>query len=164
MRSILNSPRFGIGLMLLSPLLALSWGSEVFFPVAAASLLGGLACFGGRSLCTQMNVGQITAELVQELVCATERDRKAVLASLSRREREWFLVELPQAAAELRRRNWKPRAGACASVNWRWRLRLATRTASAARSPLLTKGTLLQSNPFWLLSLSIEMNNQMVTP
>src|SRR5262249_48666499 len=127
--SMLNSPRLGIGLMVLSPLLALSWGSEAFFPVAAASLLGGIACFAGRSLCTQINVGQITAELVQELVCANERDRKIVLACLSQREREWFLVELPRAKAELRRRNWQPRAGACASVNWRWRLRLASKSA-----------------------------------
>jgi len=128
MRSMLKSPRFGIGLMLLSPLLALGWGSEAFFPVAAASLLGGMVCFAVRSLCTQMKIGQITAELVQELVCANERDRKIVLASLRKREREWFLVELPRAEAELRRRNWKPRAGACASVNWRWRLGLATKT------------------------------------
>ena len=129
MRAIVNSPKFGIGLMLLSPLLACFWGLEAFFPVAAASLLGGIVCFVGRSFCTQVHVGEITAELVQELVSADQHHRELVLACVSKTERQWFLAELPRAEAELRRRYWKPRKGAGASVNWRWRLRLATKTA-----------------------------------
>ena len=129
MRRMLSNPKFGVGLMILSPLLACFWGLEAFFPVAAASLIGGMVCFLGRSFSTQMQVGQITAELVQELVCADQHHREPVLACLTKTEREWFLAELPRAEAELRQRYWKPRKGACASVNWRWRLRLATRTA-----------------------------------
>ena len=51
-----------IGLMLLSPLLACFWGLEAFFPVAAASLLGSILRSVGRSFCTQVHVGEITAE------------------------------------------------------------------------------------------------------
>lgn len=126
---MLSSPKFGIGLMILSPLLAGFWGLEAFFPVAAMSLLGGMVCLVGRSFCTEMQVGQTTAELVQELVCADQHHRELVLACLSETDQEWFLAELPRAEAELRRRYWKPRKGAYTSVNWRWRLRLATKTA-----------------------------------
>jgi hypothetical protein len=114
---MLNSRKFGIGLMILSPLLAGFWGLEAFFPVAAMSLLGGMVCLVGRSFCTEMQVGQTTAELVQELVCADQHHRQLVLA------------ELPRAEAELRRRYWKPRKGAYVSINWRWRFRLPTKAA-----------------------------------
>ena len=129
MRSILNSPKFAIGLMILSPLFACLWGWEAFFPVAVTSLLGGMVNLMGQNFCTQMHVGQLTAEMVQGLVSADQHDRQLVLASLSKTERAWFLAELPRAEAELRRRYWKPRKGACASVNWRWRLRLASKAA-----------------------------------
>lgn len=129
MRSMLNRPKIGIGLMILSPMLACLWGWEAFLPVAATSLLGGLMCFTGQSFCTQMHFGQITAELVQDLVSASQHDRELVLTCLSQKEREWFLAELPRAEAEIRRRHWKPRKGAYANVNWRWRFRLASKVA-----------------------------------
>lgn len=129
MRSMPNSPKLGIGLMILSPFLACFWGWEAFFPVAVTSLLGGMVCLMGQNFCTQMHVDQLTAELVQELVSADQHDRELVLASLGKTEREWFLAELPRAEAVLRRRYWKPRKGAYDSVNWRWRLRPASKAA-----------------------------------
>ena len=84
-----------------------------------------MLCLLSQSLCMQMNVGTITAELVQALVAAEPHERDLVLACLTRHEREWFLAELPRAEAELRRRYWKPRKGAYASASWAWRVRPA---------------------------------------
>src|SRR5579859_8068833 len=109
MHLLLNSPKLGISLVVLAPLLACLWGWEAFFPVAATSLLGGLLCFMSQSFCSQMEVGQMAAELVQALVSVDQQERDLVLAGLPKREREWFLAELPRAEAELRRRYWKPR-------------------------------------------------------
>jgi hypothetical protein len=126
---MLTSPKFGIGLMVLSPLVACCLGWEAVFPVAITSLLGGIVCFMGRGFCTQMHVGEVTAELVQDLVSADQHHRELVLACLSKTEGDWFLAELPRAEAELRQRYWKARKGARASASWRWRLRLATKTS-----------------------------------
>lgn len=110
--------------MILSPILALGFGWEAFFPVALTSLLGGGICLMGESLSAHMFVGQLTAELVQDLVLADEERRDLVLANLSATERDWFLAELPRAQAELRRRQWQPQADCYASVRWGRRLRL----------------------------------------
>ena len=115
--------------MILSPVVACLWGWEAFFPTAVTSLLGAMVCLMGQCFCTQIHVGELTAELVQEMVSADQHDRELVMASVCKAEREWFLAELPRAEAELRRRYWKPRKGAYASVNWRWRLRLARKAA-----------------------------------
>ena len=90
--------------MTLSPVLALGFGWEAFLPVALISVLGGAACFVGKSISTQMAVGQLTAELVQDLVCADRDQRDLVLAHLNEAEANWVLAELPRAKAELRRR------------------------------------------------------------
>lgn len=76
-----------------------------------------------------MAVGALTAELVQELVCADERTREMVLSCLTKKERDWFMAEVPRAQAELRRRNWQPRVGKRASAHWLWRLRLLRKVA-----------------------------------
>ena len=115
--------------MILSPILALGFGWEVFFPVALTSLLGGGICLMGQSLSTHMFVGELTAELVQDLVLADEERRDLVLANLSATERDWFLAELPRARAELRRRQFKPQADCRTVVRWSWRLRLLNEVA-----------------------------------
>jgi hypothetical protein len=130
MRSTLTIPTLGVALMVLSPVLALGLGgSEAFFPVVGLSLLGTLACLMGEDTSAQIGIGQLTAELVQELASADQRDRELVLGCLNKRERDWFLAELPRAEAELRRRFWRPRKGAYVSIQWRWRIRLASKLA-----------------------------------
>jgi hypothetical protein len=108
--------------MTLSPVLALGFGWEVFFPVALTSVLGGTICLVGKSMSTHMFVGQLTAELVQDLVCADKDRRDLVLSELNEAERNWFLAELPRAEAELRRRQGRKRADQCISARWAWRL------------------------------------------
>jgi hypothetical protein len=123
MHSIWKATNIGYVLMTLSPILALSFGWDAFFPVALTSLLGGMICLMGQSMSTQMVVGELTAELVEDLVFADKDRRDLVLARLSEAERNWFLAELPRAKAELRRRQGQTRADWCLSARWAWRLR-----------------------------------------
>lgn len=109
--------------MTFSPILALGFGWEAFFPVALTSVLGGMICLMGKSMSTHMVVGQLTAELVQDLVSADEDRRDLVLAELNEAGAYWFLAELPRAEAELRRRQRRKRADWCTSARWAWRLR-----------------------------------------
>ena len=107
-------------MMTLSPVLALGFGWGAFFPVALTSMLGGAVCLAGKSMSTHMAVGQLTAELVQDLVSADKDRRDLVLAQLNEAEANWFLAELPRAEAERRRRgnqaDWRT------SARWAWRL------------------------------------------
>ena len=123
MRSIWKASNIAYALMTLSPILALGFGWDAFFPVALTSLLGGMICLMARSMSTQMAVGELTAELVQDLVFADKDRRDLVLAGLNAAERNWFLAELPRAKAELRRRQGQTRADWCPSARWAWRLR-----------------------------------------
>ena len=109
--------------MSLSPILALGFGWEAFSPLALTSVLGGVICLMGKSMSTHMAVGQLTAELVQDLVSADEHRRDLVLAELNEAEANWFLAELPRAKAELRRRQGRNRADWRSSARWVWRLR-----------------------------------------
>lgn len=109
--------------MAFSPVLALGFGWEAFFPVTLASVFGGMICLVGKSTCTQMAVGQLTAELVQDLVTADNDRRDLVLAELNEAEANWLLAELPRAEAELRRRQGRHRADWCQGARWAWRLR-----------------------------------------
>jgi hypothetical protein len=112
----------GFALMTFAPFLALGFGWEAFFPVAMTSVLGGTICLMGKSMSAYMFVGQLTAELVQDLVCADKETRDLVLAELNEAERDWFLAELPRAEAELRRRQGRKRIDGCISARWAWRL------------------------------------------
>jgi hypothetical protein len=123
MGSIWKASHLGYALMAFSPVIAIGFGWEAFFPVALTSLLGGVICFMGQSVSTDLCVGQLTAELVQDLVFADKDRRDLVLAGLTAAERNWFLAELPRAKAELRCRQGQPRADWCTSVRWCWRLR-----------------------------------------
>lgn len=117
--------------MIVSPIVAFAFaGWEAFFPVALLSLLGRTLCSIGQGFTTQIHVGQLTAELVQDLASADQHDRELVLACLNQREREWFLAEIPRAEAELRRRYRKPRQGVYASAKWSWRFRAASKVAA----------------------------------
>lgn len=129
-RSIAKHLNLGILLMVICPFFAFELaGWQAFFPVALSSLLGGTVCFLGQSIFIQIHAGQLTAELVQDLVSVDQHHQGMVLSRLSKTEHEWFLAELPRARAELRRRHWKPRKGIRASINWRWRLGLANKLA-----------------------------------
>jgi hypothetical protein len=72
----------GLALMTFSPILALAFGLEAFFPVALTSFLGGAICIMGEYVSTQIAVGQLTAELLQDLASAEKERRDAVLAEL----------------------------------------------------------------------------------
>jgi hypothetical protein len=122
MRSIWKASNLGFALMTLSPVLALGFGWEAFFPVAIASVLGGAVCLAGKSMSTHMAVGQLTAVLVQDLVSAEKDRRDLVLAQLDEAEANWFLAELPRAEAELRRRRRGNQADWRTSARWAWRL------------------------------------------
>jgi len=118
-------PNVGFALMICCPVLALGWGWEAFFPVAFTSILGATVLLVSRSLCTHMFVGQLTAELVQDLAPA-EKDRRApVLAQLKEAERNWFLAELPGGKAELRRGQGRNLTDCRTSARWGWRIRYA---------------------------------------
>jgi hypothetical protein len=99
-------------------MIALFFGWEVFFPVAIISLIGGFICIASTQIC----VGQLTAELIQDLVSADKDRLDLVLAVLTETERDWFLAELPRAGAELQRRQERYRADWRVSVRWGWRL------------------------------------------
>ena len=109
--------------MAFSPVMALGFGWEVFFPAALTSLLGGMICLMGQSTSTDLSVGRLTAELVQDLVFADKDRRDLVLTGLNVAERNWFLAELPRAKAELRRRSGRNCGDWCLSARWAWRLR-----------------------------------------
>lgn len=109
--------------MALSPILALCFGWEAFFPVALVSLFGGAVCLAGKCLSTHMAVGQLTAELLQDLVSADKDRRDLVLAQLNEAEANWFLAELPRAEAELRRGRRGNQADWRTSTRWAWRFR-----------------------------------------
>lgn len=122
MRSIWKTSNLGITLMTLSPLLALFFGWEAFFPLALTSILGAATCIVGKTFSTHMLVGWLTAELVQDLVSADRQRRDSVLGVLTAAERDWFLAELPRARAELRRRQGSHRVDWSISARWGWRL------------------------------------------
>ena len=108
--------------MICSPVLAIGFGWEAFFPVALTSILGGTILLMGQSLCTQMFVGQVTAELVQDLVFADKDRRDLVLGRLEKAEADWFLAELPRAKAELRSSRSRTPADLCTRGRWAWRI------------------------------------------
>jgi hypothetical protein len=110
-------------MMTLSPVVALGFGWEAFFPVALTSVLGGAACLAGISMSTHMAVGQLTAELVQYLVSADKDRRDSALAQLNEAVSNWFMAELPGVEAELRRRRRENQADCRTSASWAWRLR-----------------------------------------
>jgi hypothetical protein len=121
---MLKVSNLGIALTICSPILALGFGGwDAFFPVALVSVFGATICLIGENISTHMFVSQLTAGLVQDLVSADIDRRDLVLAELNKAERDWFLAELPRAAAELGRRRWQTRADCCANVRWGWRLR-----------------------------------------
>jgi hypothetical protein len=124
MRSIWRISNLGLPLMIISPILALGFGWEAFFPVALTSLLGGTIFVMGKGTSPDMFVGHLTAELVQDLVSADNNRRNLVFAELNEAERNWFLAELPRAEAELRRQHGQKRTDWRMSVRWAWRLRL----------------------------------------
>ena len=66
MQSLWKGSNLGFVLMTSSPILALAFGWEAFLPVALTSVLGGAICLLGKALCTQMAVGQLTADLLQD--------------------------------------------------------------------------------------------------
>ena len=109
--------------MIISPILALGFGWEVFFPAALTSLLGCTICLMAKNVSSDVSVGQLTATLMQDLVNADKERRDLVLAELNEAERNWFLAELPRAEAELRWQNENTRVGWRMSVRWAWRLR-----------------------------------------
>jgi hypothetical protein len=114
---------FGLTLMTISPILALGFGWEAFFPAALTSVLGGTICLMGKSMSPHLSVGRLTAELIQDLVYADKDRRDLVLAELNDAKRNWFLAELPRAEAELRRQHGKKRTDWRMRVRWAWRLR-----------------------------------------
>ena len=122
MQSLCKGSNLGFALMTFSPILALAFGWEAFLPVALTSVLGGAICLLGKGLCSQLVVGQLTAELLQDLVSADRDRRDLVLAELNEAEANWFLAELPRAEAELWRRPGRKPAHWCVSARWAWRL------------------------------------------
>jgi len=118
MYSILKVSNLGYALMIFSPISALGFGGwEAFFPVTLTSVLGSTICLIVNSMSTHMFVGQLTAELVHDLVSADKDRRDLVLAELNEIERDWFL-------AELRRRQWRNHSDCCTGVRCGWGLRL----------------------------------------
>ena len=73
----------GVVLMILSPVAALRFGWEVFFPVAITSIVGALICLFVRALAAEMVARCVAEDLVQDLVSADERRLELVLAELS---------------------------------------------------------------------------------
>lgn len=61
--------------MTISPILALILGWDAFFPVMLTSVIGAAICLMAKAVTTNMAVGQMTAELVQDLVFA-DKDRR----------------------------------------------------------------------------------------
>jgi hypothetical protein len=124
MHSVWKVSNLGLLLMVCSPIIALGFGWEAFFPVALTSVLGGVLCLLVHSMSKRLFVGQLTAELIQDLATAEEDRQDAVLAVLNKTERDWFLAELPRAKAELRRRQWQRRTDSQTSALWVRRLRI----------------------------------------
>jgi hypothetical protein len=116
MRSIWKASNLGVALMAFSPILALGFGWEAFFPVALTSVLGGTICLMGEAISTHTFVAQLKADLLQDLASADQDRRDLVLAGLMEEERNWFLAELRRARAELRSLSGRRRADWCASV------------------------------------------------
>jgi hypothetical protein len=125
MRSIWKRSNLGFGMMLCSPMLALLLGGEAFFPVAMTSIIGGTVLLLSKSLSTQVFVGQLTAELVQDLVSAEENRRGLVLSELNEAEGNWFLAELPRAKAELGRGHRSTPADCRTRARWAWRIQFS---------------------------------------
>jgi hypothetical protein len=123
MRSIWKLSNLGFAMMGFSPVLALAFGWEAFFPVALISVLGAGICLASKAVSTHIFVGQLTAELVQDLVSADKERRDLVLGQLQKAEGNWFLAELPRAAAEIRRKHQPNPAPLSTSARWAWRLR-----------------------------------------
>ena len=86
--------------MIISPVIATGFGSEVFFPVAITSVLGGLFCLICKPVTTHMVVGQVTAELLNDLVSANTDQRELVLSKLDPVERKWFTLGIARIEAE----------------------------------------------------------------
>jgi hypothetical protein len=97
---LLKSSPLGTALMIISPVVALGFGSKVFFPVAVTSVLGGVICLIYKSVTTHMVVRQLTAELVNDLVFADTDRRELVLSELNQAERKWFVLEIARVEAE----------------------------------------------------------------
>jgi hypothetical protein len=122
MRSIWKRSNLGFVMMLCPPLLALPFGVEAFFPVVFTSILGGTVLLLSKSLTTQVLVGQLTAELVEDLVSAEKDRRDLVLAELKEAEGNWFLAELPRAKAELGRGKGSTPADCRTRARWAWHI------------------------------------------
>jgi hypothetical protein len=101
MPPLLKKSHLGTALMIISPVITIGFGSEVFFPVAVTSVLGGVICLIFKSLTTHMVVGQITAELLNELISADADRRELVLSELDLVERKWFVIEIARIEAGL---------------------------------------------------------------
>jgi len=99
MPPLLKKSLLGTALMIISPVIALGFGSEVFFPVAITSVLGGLFCLICMLLTRHMVVGQITDELLNDLVSANTDERELVLSKLNPVERKWFALGIARIEA-----------------------------------------------------------------
>lgn len=86
-------------MMIISPVVALGFDSEVFVPVALTSVLGGVICLVCKSLATHMVVRQITAELLNDLVSTDLDRRELVFSELDQAERKWFELEIERIEA-----------------------------------------------------------------
>jgi hypothetical protein len=86
MRSICKLSNLGFAMMVCSPVVALTWGWEALFPVALCSLVGGAILIVSRRLPAHLFVGQLAAELVQDLALADRDRRDLVLDELKKAE------------------------------------------------------------------------------
>jgi hypothetical protein len=95
----LKQAKLGTVLIVFSPVVALGFGSEVFFPVAITSALGGVICLICKSLTSQRVIRRITTELVHDLVSADIDRRNPVLSELDPVERQLFVLEIARIEA-----------------------------------------------------------------
>src|SRR5579859_6941644 len=122
MRSVCKRSNIGFAMMIGSPVLALGLGWEAFFPVALCSMICAATLLIGKSLSTLLTVGQLTAELVEDLVSADVDRRDLVLEELKPLEAQLFLAELPRARAKLQQKKERNAGDCCANVRWAWRI------------------------------------------
>lgn len=93
MRLLSLISQLGVVLMVLSPVVALRFGWDVFFPVTITSLIGAVIGLVFRALPAHREADQITAELIRDLVSADQRRRELVLSEFSESERKLFSAE-----------------------------------------------------------------------
>jgi hypothetical protein len=83
--------------MLSTPVVALLFGFEAFFPVAIASIIGALIWLAGATLASQTAVDRLANDLIYDLAGSDKERRQLVCSELNPTERKRVLSEIAQA-------------------------------------------------------------------